>query len=282
MTRSCSEPYKLAAWGSRIGKTVIRVGDVEIGNGDLTVIAGPSAVESREQLFTIAAQMSQVGVKLFRGSAFEPQTSPYACDGLGEEALKMLVEVREQYGLLIVSECFGPGSTDLVELYADVIQVGAGNMQNFNLLRRVGRTCKPIILERGAGATLEEFLLAAEYILAEGNPNVILCEIGTRTFTNHAPFTLDLAIVPAIQRLSHLPILVDPSQSAGKTDTVIPLARAGVAAGADGIVVEVQKPETALAQGEQALTLNRFRQLYDEVHQIRAILHQNRGAFAAR
>jgi 3-deoxy-7-phosphoheptulonate synthase len=282
MTGSRSAPYKLASWGTRIVKTVVRIGHVEIGNGDLTVIAGPCAVESRDQLFTIASQISQMGVKLFRGGAFDPQASPYSFKGLGEEGLKMLAEVREQYGLLIVSECFGPDSTDLVERYADVIQIGAPNMQNFGLLRRAGRAFKPVMLERGLSATLEEFLLAAEYILAEGNPNVILCESGIRTFADHARFMLDLAMIPAIQRLSHLPIIVDPSRAAGDPDQVIPLARAGVAAGADGIMVEVHhKPENALSHGEQALTPEMFRQMYDEVHQIRAVFHQKPAALAA-
>lgn len=281
MTRSQSEPYKLVSRGARIDKTVVRIGNVEIGNGDLTIIAGPCAVESREQLFTIASHMSQMGVRLFRGGAYKPRTSPYSFQGLGEEGLRMLAEVREQYGMLIVTEALCPDSIDKVERYADVIQIGARNMQNFSLLRRAGQARKPVLLKRGMASTLEEFLLAAEYILAEGNPDVILCERGIRTFADHARFTLDLAVIPAIQKLSHLPIIVDPSHAAGDSNRVIPLARASVAAGADGIMVEVHhQPAEALSDGPQALTPKMFRQMCDEVIQIGAVVRQNRAALA--
>jgi 3-deoxy-7-phosphoheptulonate synthase len=274
--------YKLAGWETKAEKTVVRVGDTEIGGDELTIIAGPCAVETREQTMTIAGYVSQLGVKLFRGGAYKPRTSPYSFQGLGETGLRILAEVRERFGLRIVTEAIDPQYVDLVEAYADVIQIGARNMQNFSLLRRVGQARKPVLLKRGLAATLEEFLLAAEYILVEGNPNVILCERGVRTFACHARFTLDLAVVPALQQLTHLPIIVDPSHGAGTVEKVIPLARAGAAVGADGIMVESHhQPETALSDGPQALRPEQLRQMIEEVRQIASIVRANSAVVAA-
>jgi 3-deoxy-7-phosphoheptulonate synthase len=262
-------------------KTVVRVGDHEIGNGDLTIIAGPCAVESREQLTFIASCVSELGLKFLRGGAYKPRTSPYAFMGLGKQGLELLAEVRDKFGLSIVTEVMSAEYVGLVEQYADVLQIGARNMQNYDLLRRVGRARKPVLLKRGMTATLEEFLLAAEYILYEGNPDVILCERGIRTFSDHSRFTLDLAIVPAIQQISHLPIIVDPSHAAGSVEKVIPLARAGVGAGADGLIVEVHHhPERALSDGSQALTPDLLDVMCQQVQQIFAVTRQGSAVLA--
>jgi 3-deoxy-7-phosphoheptulonate synthase len=214
-----------------------------------------------------------VGAKFFRGGAFKPRTSPYAFAGLGEEALKILVEIREKFGLKIVSEALDEPGVDLVEKYADMIQIGARNMQNYTLLRRVGRSKLPVLLKRGMAATLEEWLLAAEYIMAEGNYQVVLCERGVRTFAQHTRNTLDLAAVPAVRRISHLPIIIDASHGTGKNYMVTPLARAGVAVGADGLMIEVHcKPEEALSDGAQALTLDEFEQMAKEVRAIHDVI----------
>jgi 3-deoxy-7-phosphoheptulonate synthase len=253
---------------------------VEIGNGELAIIGGPCAVESREQLMAIADSVSATGVKLFRGGAFKPRTSPYSFQGLGLEGLKLLAEVRKQFGLRIVAEVLSSETVGLVEEYADVLQIGARNMQNFPLLRRVGQARKPVLLKRGMVATLEEFLLAAEYILSEGNQDVILCERGIRTFADHSRFTLDLSIVSAIQQKSHLPIIVDPSHAAGFAEKVIPLARAGAAVGADGIMVEVHnQPEYAMCDGPQALTPAMFSQMVHEVRHISCFVRDGRADF---
>jgi 3-deoxy-7-phosphoheptulonate synthase len=213
------------------------------------------------------------GAKFFRGGAFKPRTSPYAFAGLGEEALKILVEIREKFGLKIVSEALDEPGVDLVEKYADMIQIGARNMQNYTLLRRVGRSKLPVLLKRGMAATLEEWLLAAEYIMAEGNYQVVLCERGVRTFAQHTRNTLDLAAVPAVRRISHLPIIIDASHGTGKNYMVTPLARAGVAVGADGLMIEVHsKPEEALSDGAQALTLDEFEQMAKEVRAIHDVI----------
>ncbi|HSE98580.1 MAG TPA: 3-deoxy-7-phosphoheptulonate synthase, partial [Blastocatellia bacterium] len=249
-----SKPYKLVSRDLKHDDTVIRVGDVDIGGPEPAIIAGPCAVESFEQTMEIAEIVSSCGVKLFRGGAFKPRTSPYSFQGHGEEGLKILAQVRERFGMRIVTEVLDTETADLVEEYADVLQIGARNMQNFSLLRRVGQARKPVMLKRGMSATLEELLLAAEYIMAEGNYNVILCERGVRTFADHTRNTLDLSIVPAVQNRSHLPIIVDPSHGTGKRHKVLPLARASIAVGADGIMVEVHNhPEKALSDGPQAL-----------------------------
>jgi 3-deoxy-7-phosphoheptulonate synthase len=268
-----SKPYKLVGRDLKHDDTVVRVGDVEIGGPEPAIIAGPCAVESREQTMAIAELVASAGVKLFRGGAFKPRTSPYSFQGLGAEGLKILRDAGDRFGLQIVTEVLDTETADIVEEYADVMQVGARNMQNFSLLRRVGQAQKPVMLKRGMSATLDELLLAAEYIMAEGNYNVILCERGVRTFADHTRNTLDLSIVPAIQHRSHLPIIVDPSHGTGKRHKVIPLARAAIAAGADGIMIEVHNhPEQALSDGPQALLPHMFRQLVAEVHAIHKVI----------
>jgi 3-deoxy-7-phosphoheptulonate synthase len=264
-----TKPYKLVTLDLRPEKTVVKVGDAEIGGDELAIIAGPCAVESREQLFAVAEAVRRSGARFFRGGAFKPRTSPYAFQGLGEEGLKLLAEVREAYGLKIVTEAVDEASADLVDRYADVFQVGARNMQNFSLLKRAGRSRLPVLLKRGLSATVDEWLLAAEYVMAEGNYNVVLCERGVRTFTQHTRNTLDLAAVPAVQRISHLPVVIDPSHGTGKNHMVTPLARAGVAVGADGLIIEVHnQPERALSDGAQSLTLEQYEQLAQEVRAI--------------
>jgi 3-deoxy-7-phosphoheptulonate synthase len=268
-----SKPYKLVSRDLKQEDTIVRVAGAEVGGPEPAIIAGPCAVESYEQTMAIAEVVASCGVKLFRGGAFKPRTSPYSFQGLGEEGLKILAEVRDRFGLSIVTELLDTETADLVEEYADIVQVGARNMQNFSLLRRVGQARKPVMLKRGMSATLDELLLAAEYIMAEGNYNVILCERGVRTFADHTRNTLDLSIVPAVQTRSHLPIIVDPSHGTGKRNKVIPLARAAIAAGADGIMVEVHNhPEQALSDGPQALLPDMFRQLVAEVTAIHKVI----------
>jgi 3-deoxy-7-phosphoheptulonate synthase len=271
-----TKPYKLVGRELRPDKTVIRLGDAEIGGQELAIIAGVCAVESREQTMMTAKVVAEMGCKFFRGGAFKPRTSPYAFQGLAEEGLQILADVREEYGLKIVSEATDEPALDLVERYADVIQIGTRNMQNFSLLRRAGQARKPVLLKRGMAATVEEFLLAAEYIMAEGNYEVILCERGVRTFADHTRFTLDLSLVPAVQRISHLPIIVDPSHSTGKREKVIPLARAGTAVGADGLIVDVHPyPDRALCDGPQAMLFDMFREMVGEVRAIAEIVRQS-------
>ncbi|MBV8857102.1 MAG: 3-deoxy-7-phosphoheptulonate synthase [Acidobacteria bacterium] len=268
-----TKPYKLVTLDLRPEKTVVRVGDAEIGGEELAIIAGPCAVENREQLFAVAEAVRRSGARFFRGGAFKPRTSPYAFQGLGEEGLKLLAEVREAFGLKIVTEAVDEASADLVDRYADVFQVGARNMQNFSLLKRAGRSRLPVLLKRGLSATVDEWLLAAEYVMAEGNYNVVLCERGVRTFAQHTRNTLDLAAVPAVQRISHLPVVIDPSHGTGKNHMVTPLARAGVAVGADGLIIEVHnQPERALSDGAQSLTLEQYEQLAREVRAIHEVI----------
>lgn len=268
-----SKPYKLITLDLRPEKTVVRVGDATIGGDELAIIAGPCAIESRNQAFAIAEAVRRSGARFFRGGAYKPRTSPYAFQGLGEEGLRILADVREAYGLKIVTEALDEAGVDLVERYGDVIQIGARNMQNFSLLRRAGRARLPVLLKRGLSATLDEWLLAAEYIMAEGNYQVVLCERGIRTFAQHTRNTLDLAAIPAVQRVSHLPVIVDPSHGTGKNYMVTPLACAGVAVGADGLIIEVHdQPEHALSDGAQALTLAQFEQLTNEVRAIHEVV----------
>ena len=268
-----SKPYKLITLDLRPEKTVVRVGDATIGGDELAIIAGPCAVESRAQAFAIAEAVRRSGARFFRGGAFKPRTSPYAFQGLGEEGLKILAEVREAYGLKIVTEALDEAGVDLVERYGDMIQIGARNMQNFTLLRRAGKARMPVLLKRGLSATLDEWLLAAEYVMAEGNYQVVLCERGIRTFTQHTRNTLDLAAVTAVRRISHLPVIVDPSHGTGKNFMVTPLARAGVAVGADGLIIEVHdQPEHALSDGAQALTLDQYGQMVSEVKSIHEVI----------
>ena len=269
-----SKAYKLASRDVKEEDTVVRVaGGATIGGRDLAVIAGPCSIESREQAFAIAEQVATAGAQFFRGGAYKPRTSPYSFQGLGEEGLQIMGEIRQQYGMKIITEAIDNESLDLVEEYADMIQIGARNMQNFSLLKRAGRAKKPVLLKRGMSATLEEFLMAAEYILSEGNYNVALCERGVRTFADHTRNTLDLSLIPAVQRLSHLPILVDPSHGTGKRNKVTPLSRAAVAVGADGLMVEVHhQPDLAMSDGPQSLFPDQFDELMKQVRQIAAVV----------
>lgn len=277
-----TKPYKLISKDLRPEQSVIKVGNASIGGGSLAVIAGPCAIESEEQVLAVAKSVAESGAQFFRGGAFKPRTSPYAFQGMGEDGLKILTGVRDRYGLNIVTEAMDERGIDLVEKYGDCIQIGARNMQNFSLLKYAGQTRKPILLKRGPSATLDELLLAAEYIMAEGNYDVILCERGIRTFVDHARNTLDLSIVPALQRLSHLPVIVDPSHGTGHNYMVIPMARAGVAAGADGLIVEVHsQPERALCDGAQALTPKQYLELVDQVRRIHEVVSAEKPALQA-
>jgi 3-deoxy-7-phosphoheptulonate synthase len=261
-----SEPYKLASRSFKQENTVIGIGHVEIGGQEVIVAAGPCAVESREQIMTIAEAVRASGAKILRGGAFKPRTSPYSFQGLGEEGLKLLREAAERYGLLAVTEVVDVNHIAMVEKYADILQVGARNMQNFQLVRELGKVGKPVLLKRGMSATIEEWLMASEYILSGRNLNVILCERGIRTFENYTRNTLDISAVPVIKKLSHLPIFTDPSHGTGIRDKVIPMARASIAAGADGIIVEVHHdPEHARSDGAQSLFPHQFEQMMKEL-----------------
>lgn len=276
-----TKPYKLISKTLRPEKSVIKVGNANIGGDELAIIAGPCAVETVEQVFQVAESVAKSGAKFFRGGAFKPRTSPYAFQGKGEDGLKILADVREQFGLNIVTEAMDERGVDLVEKYGDCIQIGARNMQNFSLLKYVGQTRKPVLLKRGLAATLDEFMLAAEYIMAEGNYDVILCERGIRTFGSHARNTMDLSVVPAVHRMTHLPIIVDPSHGTGRNYMVNPLARAGVAVGADGLIIEVHPcPEEALCDGAQALTLEQYSELYKQVQAIHEIIAKEEMSLA--
>ena len=264
-----TKPYKLISKDLRPDKSIVKVGNATIGGAELAVIAGPCAIENHKQLFAAAEAIAKSGARFFRGGAYKPRTSPYAFQGLGEEGLRMLSEVRDQFDLNIVTEAMDEHGVDAVEKYGDCIQIGARNMQNFSLLRYVGKTRKPVLLKRGLSATLDELLLAAEYIMAEGNYDVILCERGIRTFANHARNTIDLSIIPAVHRMTHLPVIVDPSHGTGHNYMVTPLARAAVAVGADGLIIEVHPcPEEALCDGAQALTPVQYLQLIEQVGRI--------------
>src|SRR5436305_5239774 len=268
-----SKRYRLITLDLKQDRAIVVIGGAKIGNGSLAMIAGPCAIESHSQAFAIAEVVKNSGAKFFRGGAFKPRTSPYAFAGLGEEGLKILVDVREKFDLRIVSEALDEPGVDLVEKYADMIQIGARNMQNYTLLRRVGRSKLPVLLKRGMAATLEEWLLAAEYMMIEGNYKVVLCERGVRTFAQHTRNTLDLAAVPAVQQISHLPVVIDPSHGTGKNHMVIPLARAGVAVGADGLIVEVHDhPEHALSDGAQSLMLEQYERLVEDVNMIHKVI----------
>ncbi len=261
-----SKPFKLVSRETHHENTVIRVGNATIGGGRLCLIAGPCAVESEQQALTIARSVKAAGATLFRGGAFKPRTSPYAFQGLGVQGLDILVRVREETGLPIVTEAIDQEVCDLVEEKADIIQIGARNMQNYSLLRRAGRARKPVLLKRGMSATLEEWLMAAEYILTEGNRQVILCERGIRTFADHIRNMLDLGSIPAVKRLSHLPVIVDPSHAAGVREFVAPLSRGSVGVGADGLIIEVHhQPEKALSDGAQSLRPEEFQTLAREL-----------------
>src|SRR5215468_5890110 len=272
-----SKPYKLVSRDAKEEDTILRIptpsGDVIVGGQHVALVAGPCAVETEEQCLAIAERVKKSGARLFRGGAYKPRTSPYSFQGLGENGLKILSKVRAKHGFGIVTEAIDNESLELVEEYSDVIQIGARNMQNFSLLKRAGRAKKPVLLKRGMSATLEEFFMAAEYIMSEGNYNVVLCERGVRTFADHTRNTLDLSIVPAVQRLSHLPIVVDPSHGTGKRNKVTPMSRAAVAVGADGLIVEVHnQPDKALSDGMQSLYPEQFDELMVQVRQIAGVV----------
>ncbi len=257
--------YKLVSRDYR-DKTIVRVGTVEIGAGKPIVIAGPCSVESKEQTMKVAEAVKRAGASILRGGAFKPRTSPYSFQGLGVEGLRILREVGDAVGMPVVTEVLDPRMVDVVAEYADMLQIGARNMQNFPLLREVGRIDKPVLLKRGFGSTIEELLYAAEYILAEGNDQVVLVERGIRTFESSTRFTLDIAAVPVLKEKTHLPVIVDPSHPAGRRSLVPPLAKAGLAAGADGIMVEVHpEPDKALSDGAQSLTIEMFESLMREL-----------------
>ena len=265
--------YKLVSREVKPEDSVVRIGQVAVGGGGFTIIAGPCAVESLDQTLTVARAVKAQGAHLLRGGAFKPRTSPYSFQGLGEEGLKYLALAREETGLAVVTEAIDAESVDLVERYADAIQIGARNMQNFALLKRAGRAKKPVLLKRGLAATLEEFLMSAEYVLSEGNYDVVLCERGVRTFSDFSRNTLDLAVVPAVKQISHLPILVDPSHGTGRRDKVAPMSRGAAAVGADGLIVEVHHdPDRALSDGPQSITPEQFGALVKEIRQITGVL----------
>jgi 3-deoxy-7-phosphoheptulonate synthase len=269
-----SKPYKLVSRDFHPKNTIVKVGAVEIGEGKRpVVVAGPCAVESETQILKTARAVKKAGADLLRGGAFKPRTGPHTFQGLREEGLKLLVKAREETGLPIVTEVMSPDNVGLVASYADLLQIGARNMQNFDLLREAGRIKKPVLLKRGMSATLEEFLAAAEYILAEGNPHVILCERGIRTFETATRNTLDLSIVPLIKEISHLPVMVDPSHATGKRSLVAPMSKAALVSGADGVLVEVHpEPEKALSDGPQSLTFAGFEQLMSELARLNSYL----------
>ena len=274
-----TRPFKLTSREYHPEDTVIRVLDAVIGDGSLTMMAGPCSVESRDQLFETADAVKAAGATVLRGGAFKPRTSPYAFQGLGVEALRYLAEARDRTGLPIITEVMEPSQVDIVAEYADILQIGTRNMQNYSLLRDVGRVARPVMLKRGYGATVEEWLMAAEYIVSSGNPNVILCERGIRTFETYTRNTMDLSAVPLVHHLTHLPVIVDPSHATGKRWLVKPLALGGVAVGADGVMVEVHPtPDQALSDAEQQLDLDQFRDLMATivpVHEIVRSLHRN-------
>src|ERR1700690_1309066 len=270
-----SKPYKLVSRDTKPDNTVIKFPNspVTIGGKDLAIVAGPCGIESRDQAFATAERVARAGAQFFRGGAYKPRTSPYSFQGLGEQGLQIMAEVRDRFGMKIVTEAVDNESLDLVEKYADVIQIGARKMQNFSLLKRAGRAQKPVLLNRGMSATLDEFLMAAEYVMSEGNYQVILCERGVRTFSDHTRNTLDLSVIPAVQRLSHLPIAVDPSHGTGRRNKVLPLSRAAVAVGANGLLVEVHNdPDHALSDGPQSILPEEFDLLVREARDIAAVL----------
>jgi 3-deoxy-7-phosphoheptulonate synthase len=274
-----SKPYKLVSRETKPGNTIVSVHGVPVGGDSLVICGGPCAVESREQILASARAVKAAGGQLLRGGAYKPLTSPYSFQGLGEEGLRYLAEARAETGLGIVTEAIDTDTVDMVAEYSDCVQIGARNMQNFSLLRRAGRTRKPILLKRGMSSTLEEFLMAAEYILSEGNYDVILCERGVRTFADHTRNTLDLSVVPSVQALSHLPIIVDPSHGTGKRDKVLPMALASVAAGASGLIVEMHPaPERALSDGYQSLDPAQFAEMVEQCNELAELLSRRRAA----
>jgi 3-deoxy-7-phosphoheptulonate synthase len=267
------EPYKLAGRAFHPKSTTIQVGSQEIGGSQVVIMAGPCAVENESQLLSTARFLKEQGVTFLRGGAYKPRSSPYSFQGLEEDGLKILAQAREETGLLIITEAVSTRSLEQIAKYADVVQIGARNMQNFSLLQEAGRSKMPVILKRGLSATIEEWLNAAEYIMNEGNYNIILCERGIRTFETYTRNTMDLSSIPAVKELSHLPVIADPSHGTGQWKLVAPMSRAAIAAGADGIMVEVHpNPREALSDGPQSLNFDSFRQLMEEVSKIAGIL----------
>ncbi len=261
-----TEPYKLSSRTFKHENSVYTINGVAIGGHEVVVMAGPCAVESEEQIFTIAKHVSQEGARVLRGGAFKPRTSPYAFQGLGEDGLRIMRQAADKYGLLVITEVMDRSQIDLVEKYADILQIGARNMQNFTFLKDLGKAAKPIMLKRGLSATIEEWLMAAEYVLSGGNHQVILCERGIRTFETATRNTMDISAIPVIHKKSHLPIIADPSHATGLRDKVIPMARAAVAAGADGLIIEVHhNPDQAKSDGPQSLYPDQFAQLMKEI-----------------
>jgi 3-deoxy-7-phosphoheptulonate synthase len=268
-----TKPYKLVSRETHLESTVVPIGNIKIGTGKPVIMAGPCAIESEEQALTIAHIVKIHGAEVYRGGAFKPRTSPYSFQGLGEEGLKILQKVRQETGLLIVTEATDKENLTLVEKYADIIQIGTRNMQNYSLLRLAGQTSKAVLLKRGLAATIDEWLMAAEYIMSEGNQRVILCERGIRTFADNTRNTLDLSAIPSIKEVSHLPVIVDPSHAAGRRDFVIPLSRGAIAVGADGLLVEVHHdPVHALSDGTQSLYPNQFAELMKEIRRLKKYL----------
>ncbi|MFP4573384.1 MAG: 3-deoxy-7-phosphoheptulonate synthase [Desulfobacterales bacterium] len=271
-----TRPYKLVSREVHPRDTLIDAGGVSIGGNSFVIMGGPCAVESESQVMATAEHVKRSGADIFRGGAFKPRTSPYAFQGLGEEGLRILAKVRETYGLPVITEVLDMEHFDMVEKYADIVQIGTRNMQNFSLLRRAGEARKPILLKRGMSATVEEWLMAAEYILSEGNPQIILCERGLRTFVRHSRNTLDFSAIPVVRRESHLPVIVDPSHAAGLRDQVLPLSRAAAAVGAHGLIAEVHcSPDSALCDGGQSLYPEQFEILCRQTRAIREIVQQN-------
>jgi 3-deoxy-7-phosphoheptulonate synthase len=270
-----TQPYKLCSRTFKPDRTVISIGNVILGGNGVVVMAGPCTVESREQIDAAAEAVARCGVRIMRGGAFKPRTSPHSFQGMGEEGLKLLFEAARKHSLLVVSEIMDHTQIPLFLDYADILQVGARNMQNFNLLKELGKIQKPILLKRGLSATIEELLLAADYIMTGGNHQVILCERGIRTFENYTRNTLDLSAIPVVKKLSHLPMVVDPSHGTGRRDKVAPMARAAVAAGADGLLIEVHPdPDQALCDGAQSLTPGQFEELMGELKLIASAVHR--------
>lgn len=270
-------PYKLASRSFRPAGAVVKVGGIEIGGGKLVVMAGPGAVESRQQIERSAEIVAAAGARVIRGGAFQPRNSPYGFEGLGEDGLRIVREAADRHGLLVVSEVMDQSQIPLVGKYADILQVGARNMQNFALLRALGAERKPVLLKRGIAATVEELLLSAEYILSGGNYDVILCERGIRTFETYTHATMDISAIPVVKKLSNLPIIADPSHGTGRRDKVAPMARAAVAAGADGLLIEVHPdPDHALADGAQSLTPDQFSELMEQVSRVEEAVRPTR------
>jgi len=265
-----TKEYKLVSRETHPQSTVVSIGNVRIGGGSPVIMAGPCAIESEEQALTIARQVKQYGAQIFRGGAFKPRTSPYSFQGMGEEGLKILEKVRNETGLLIITEATDHTNITVVEQYADIIQIGARNMHNYSLLRQAGHASKPVLLKRGFAATIDELLMSAEYIMSEGNTRVILCERGIRTFSDNTRNTLDLSAIPSIKELSHLPVVVDPSHAAGRREYVIPLSKGAIAVGADGLLVEVHhEPSHALSDGVQSLYPEQFGKLMEEIKSLK-------------